>query len=73
MATEVLTKTLAAYADETTKSAKAMEAATQVTTFSKLMDTLKKCWFGWAKTFEIIFGDLTRVNCGPINDALELN
>lgn len=59
MTTEVLTKTLAAYADETTEiGRKAMEAATQVTTFSKLMDTLKESvGSGWAKTFEIIFGD----------------
>ena len=59
MVTDALTNTLADYADETTEIGKrAMEAATQVTTFSKLMDTLKESvGSGWAQTFELIFGD----------------
>lgn len=74
MTTDVLTKTLADYADETTEiGKKAMEAATQVTTFSKLMDTLKESvGSGWAKTFEIIFGDFNEGKklWTGINDAL---
>ena len=59
MTTEVLTATLAAYADETTDIGKrAAQAATQVTTFTKLMETLKEAvGSGWARTFELIFGD----------------
>lgn len=59
MTTDALTKTLANYADETTDIGKrASKAATQVTTFTKLMDTLKEAvGSGWAQTFEIIFGD----------------
>ena len=59
MTTDALTKTLANYADETTEiGKKASKAATQVTTFTKLMDTLKESvGSGWAQTFELIFGD----------------
>ena len=66
MTTKVLTTTLANYADETTDVGKrATMAATQVTTFSKLMATLKESvGSGWAQTFEIIFGDF--------NEAREL-
>lgn len=59
MTTEVLTKTLAKYADETTDlGKKAFAAAQDVKTFSQLMDTLKEAvGSGWAQSFEIIFGD----------------
>ena len=59
MTSEVLTKTLAKYTDETTDLGKAaIEAATQVTTFSKLIDTLKESMgSGWMTTWQYIFGD----------------
>ena len=59
MTSEVLTKTLAKYTDETTDLGKAaIEAATQVTTFSKLIDTLKESMgSGWMQTWQYIFGD----------------
>lgn len=59
MTTDVLTKTLAKYADETTDIGKrATEAATEVKTFSMMMDTLKEAaQSGWAETWEIILGD----------------
>ena len=52
MTTEVLTKTLRDYADETTDiGKKAMEAATKIKTFTMLMDTLKEAvGSGWAQT-----------------------
>lgn len=60
MTTDVLIKTLKNYADETTEiGKKAYEAAGEVTTFSKMCDTLKEtAQSGWAKTWEIVFGDL---------------
>ena len=60
MTTDVLVKTLKKYADETTEiGKKAYEAAGEVTTFSKMCDTLKEtAQSGWAKTWEIVFGDL---------------
>lgn len=60
MSTEVLTKTLGKYSDETTElGKKAFAAAQDVKTFSQLMDTLKEAvGSGWATTFEIIFGDM---------------
>jgi len=59
MTAEVLTKTLEKYTDETTElGQKAMKAATQVTSFSKMVDTLKESMgSGWMTTFQIIFGD----------------
>lgn len=59
MTTEVLTATLGRYADETTDIGKrATEAATEVKTFSMMMDTLKEAaQSGWAETWELIFGD----------------
>lgn len=59
MTTDVLVKTLAKYASETTDiGKKASEAATRVKTFTQLMDTLKEsAQSGWAKTWEIVFGD----------------
>ena len=64
MTTEVLTKTLRDYADETTEiGKKAMEAATKIKTFTMLMDTLKEAvGSGWAQTFEIIFGDFNEAS-----------
>lgn len=59
MTSEVLTKTLAKYADETTEVGKAAyQAATEVMTFSKLIDTLKEAMgSGWAQTWQLIIGD----------------
>ena len=59
MTSEVLISTLKDYADETTDiGKKASKAATEVKTFSQLMDTLKESvQSGWAKTWEIIIGD----------------
>lgn len=59
MTTEVLTKTLAKYADETTDiGKKAYAAATEVKTFSMMMDTLKEAaQSGWAYTWELVAGD----------------
>ena len=71
MTTEVLTQTLAKYADETTDvGKKATKAATELKTFSMLMDSLKEAvGSGWARTWETIFGDFeeakelwTRIN-----------
>ena len=66
MTTEVLTKTLARYADENTKiGKKAFAAAQEVKTFTQLMDTLKEAvGSGWARSFEILIGDF--------NEAKEL-
>lgn len=59
MTTEVLTKTLGDYADETTNiGKKAFAAAQDVKSFSQLMDTMKESvGSGWAETFEVIVGD----------------
>lgn len=59
MTTEVLVNTLKDYADETTEiGKKASQAATEVKTFSQMMDTLKEsAQSGWAQTWEIVFGD----------------
>lgn len=59
MTTEVLVNTLRDYADETTEiGKKATQAATEVKTFSMMMDALKEsAQSGWAQTWEIIFGD----------------
>lgn len=66
MTTDVLTKTLAKYADETTDiGKKAFAAAQDVKTFSQLVDTIKEAiGSGWSRTFEIIIGDF--------NEAKEL-
>lgn len=60
MTSEVLINTLGQYADETTDiGKKAKAAATEIKTFSMMMDTLKEAaQSGWAQSFEIIFGDL---------------
>lgn len=59
MTTDVLVKTLNDYADETTViGKKATQAATEVKTFSQMMDSLKEsAQSGWAQTWEIVFGD----------------
>ena len=59
MTTEVLTNTLANYADTTTAiGAKAQKAATEVATFSKAIDTLREAaGSGWAQTWQTIIGD----------------
>lgn len=59
MTTEVLVGTLNKYTDETTEIGKAaMKAATQVDTFSKLMDTLNEAaGSGWAQTWETVIGN----------------
>ena len=59
MTTEVLVNTLRDYADETTDiGKKATQAATEVKTFSQMMDSLKEsAQSGWAQTWEIVFGD----------------
>lgn len=59
MTTEVLTKTLAKYANaETDLGKKAFAAAQDIKTFTQLMDTLQEAvGSGWAQTFELIFGD----------------
>lgn len=52
--TEVLTKTLKQFADDPAL----VKAATQVKTFTQLLDTMKESvQSGWAKTWEIIIGD----------------
>lgn len=60
MTTEVLTKTLEKYADETTEiGKKAFDAAQKVNTFSKLIDTLKESiQSGWSQTWELLIGNL---------------
>ncbi len=59
MTTEVLTKTLAKYADENTEiGKKAYAAAQDVKTFSMMIDTLKEAvGSGWAVTWEKFVGD----------------
>lgn len=60
MTTEVLIGTLKEYADNTTEIGnKAFAAAQDVTKFTQMMDVLKEtAQSGWARTWEIIFGDL---------------
>ena len=62
MTTEVLTKTLGRYADETTGiGKKAFAAAQDVKTFTQLFDTLKEsAGSGWAQTWEITVGDFNQ-------------
>lgn len=59
MTTDVLTKTLGDYADETTEiGKKAFAAAQDVKTFTQLINTLKEAvGSGWAETWEIVFGN----------------
>lgn len=62
MTTEVLVSTLRDYADETTEiGKKATKAATEVKTFSQMMDALKEsAQSGWAMSWELIFGDFLK-------------
>lgn len=59
MTTEVLIETLRKYADETSDiGKKATAAATEVKTFTMMMDTLKEAaQSGWAQTWELFVGD----------------
>ena len=59
MTTDVLTKTLAKYADETTDlGQRAMHAAQDFTTWTQVIGAWKEAvGSGWARTFEIIIGD----------------
>ena len=74
MTTEVLTKTLGRYADENTEiGARASKAATEVRTFSAMMDALKEAvGSGWAQTWEILFGNMEEATefWTGINDVL---
>ena len=59
MTTDVLVETLNDYADETTAiGKKAFAAATEVKTFSMMMDTLtESAGSGWTETWEVLVGD----------------
>ena len=59
MTTDVLVETLNEYADETTAiGKKAFAAATEVKTFSMMMDTLtESAGSGWTETWEVLVGD----------------
>jgi len=74
MTTDVLTKTLSKYADANTEiGARATKAATEVRTFSAMMDALKEAvGSGWAQTWEIIFGNMEEATemWTDINDVL---
>lgn len=74
MTADVLTATLAKYADETTEIGKAaFQAATEVTTFSKLIDTLKEALgSGWTETWQLIIGDFGEAKemWTAVNDVL---
>lgn len=71
---KVLTKTLRAYGNETTKiGKKAFAAAKQVTTFAKLKDTVfEAIGSQWAKVFRTVVGDLNEATklWTSINDYL---
>lgn len=62
MTTEVLVQTLGRYADSTTDiGKKAFAAAQDVYKMSQMFDILKEtAQSGWAKTWEIIFGDIDK-------------
>lgn len=71
---EIIVESLKAFSDTTTElGQKAMKAATEVTTFSKLIDTLKESvGSGWAQTFEILLGDYSEAKTlwTYLNDTL---
>ena len=74
---DVIIKTLSKYSDTTTElGQKAMEAATQVRTLSKMWDTLKEAaQSGWGKTWEIVFGNIdeaTKLFTGMSNAISEV-
>lgn len=62
LTSEVLIKTLKKYSDETTEIGKASTAAaTEVKTFTMMMDTLKESLqSGWAESWEYMFGDFEK-------------
>lgn len=59
LTSEALTTTLGRYSDATTDIGKrATAAATDVKTFSQMIDTMKESvGSGWAQTFELVFGN----------------
>ena len=59
MTAEVLTKTLEKYTDEESElGKKAIAAAQEVTTFNKMIDTIKESMgSGWMNTWQLVFGD----------------
>ena len=59
LSSDVLIKTLTKYGDSTTDiGKKASQAATEVRTFSKMVDTLKEALqSGWGNTWELIIGN----------------
>ena len=74
---DVIIKTLSKYSDTTTElGQKAMEAATQVRTLSKMWDTLKEAaQSGWGQTWEIVFGNIdeaTKLFTGMSNAISEV-
>ena len=74
---DVIVKTLSKYSDTTTElGQKAMEAATQVRTLSKMWDTLKEAaQSGWGQTWEIVFGNIdeaTKLFTGMSNAISEV-
>ena len=74
---DVIIKTLSKYSDTTTElGRKAMEAATQVRTLSKMWDTLKEAaQSGWGQTWEIVFGNIdeaTKLFTGMSNAISEV-
>lgn len=74
---DVIIKTLSKYSDTTTElGQKAMEAATQVRTLSKMWDALKEAaQSGWGKTWEIVFGNIeeaTKLFTGMSNAISEV-
>ena len=74
MTTDVLTTTLGRYADATTDiGARASKAATEVRTFSSMVDALKEAvGSGWAETWELIFGNMEEATeiWTSVNDVL---
>lgn len=80
MTTDVLTKTLGKYADETTKiGKKAFASAQDIKTFTQMMDTIKESiGSGWAQTWEAIIGDFDEAkelwtNVGSVIDKFVQN
>lgn len=74
---DVIIKTLSKYSDTTTElGQKAMEAATQVRTLSKMWDALKEAaQSGWGQTWEIVFGNIdeaTKLFTGMSNAISEV-
>lgn len=74
LTTDVLVKTLRDYADETTDiGKKAYAAAQDVTKLSQVFDIAKeRAQSGWARTWEILFGDIEKAKAlfTPLSDFL---